>query len=294
MPVGAGLNEPLETYYPRFALVTPPQGTGAIQAWHGYVCPLPIGANLGPITSALADDPAVDVGFEGEISHANACHSEHAEPTWLDCLQRMDITFELLVLEFEHPKHPQVFSVSPRINRQIFPVHPHLRDDQRIYTPHLSQALCLYLASDNVYPSGYQLKTLLDFASIWLAKHLIWQRTSEWFCFRRDLEPFCIYFPGDGRGCATWRSEGWHGFGMPNDLGHVRNDVRNFSFRGFLNHVGRERHYCDEWRGKWVGTYAPHTPQELLRTVKPGAECPCGKGRAYKNCCLELHKSMAN
>jgi SEC-C motif len=203
--------------YPQFKAIEPPAGGEAAQVWIGAIQPLPDDRELGAILSDLEAERAVLILTGGGVAHDPDCRLIHADPPYRTRLANMDARFEVKVLVYPPEKHPQATCLKPKISRRLFPQHPHLYGDE---------ILCPYRPSDNVLE--WNRKTVvqfLDFVSIWLARHLVWERTGA---------------------CAG---------------------------------------------GIWLGPSAGHAPRELLGTVGRNDPCPCGSGKKYKRCCMELHAS---
>lgn len=155
------------TRYPQFAVVQPRPGSGSIHAWEGIIQPFPDDRELGPVFQHLEAEADVIVRA-GRLLHDPECSQLHNQPAYIDHLGRTDCSFRILILAFPPKRHPQAFAILPVISRRVFPRHPHLYGD----------ALCPYIASDGVWVWGEHTVTdFLDYVSIWLAKHLVWEQT---------------------------------------------------------------------------------------------------------------------
>ena len=148
-----------------------------IRAWQGLIQPYASDEEARLILRLLACDKAVDVA-EGRITPPPEVRSimpHAAEPRLTGC----DIAFDVLVLEFEPPAHPWIFSLSPAISRSQFHNHPHLRTDRILRLPSRTlHGLCMYSAAefeiDQALPIVPQ---VLNQAAIFLAKHIVWLKT---------------------------------------------------------------------------------------------------------------------
>jgi SEC-C motif-containing protein len=155
--------------YPQFKVVEPPPGSGSVQAWEGAIQPFPNDRELGAILEDLEIGMEVIVKLGGALAHDPRCGRWHSVPPYLNLVGPADASFQLQVLAFPAKRHPRAFSVRPRISPGRYPCHPHLFVDG---------ALCPYLPSDNVWSWGRNtVADFLDYISIWLAKHLVWERT---------------------------------------------------------------------------------------------------------------------
>lgn len=244
-------------HYPGFCQ-TSPQG-GAQRAWHGILRPLPANEERGLILGDLERDAKVHLLKDGTLHHDPSCHREHDAPWYANNLAGTRADFEILLLDFGPSQHPRVYSTKPAISGLIYPNHPHLRRDQVIWhagTP--LHALCTYLASDGANPADeITLVRALDFASIFLAKHMVWTKTASLTAHQYGKPPRTI--------CSDPSGIGLH-------------------FRPTTS-AGIEY----RWDGHWPGTGAPHTPAELLASIHPDHDCPCGRRAPYAACCRNDH-----
>lgn len=155
--------------YPQFEAVEPPPGSGSILAWTGTIRPFPDNRDLGYILDDLEKESDVLVGIGGQLLHYFSCQRQHSDPSFMYRLSRMDSSFKLKVLSFQPPQEPRVICLAPDISRRTFRSHPHLFGED---------ALCPYCPSEGLLEWGKHTMTrFLDYTSIWLAKHLVWERT---------------------------------------------------------------------------------------------------------------------
>ncbi len=155
--------------YPQFKVVEPPLGGGSVQAWEGEVQPFPSGLELGAILEDLEIGRQVIVELGGALAHDPSCTRRHSVPQYLNRLSSADAAFHLKVFAFPPKRHPRALCVRPEISPGRYPRHPHLFSDG---------ALCPYLPSEDVWSWGREtVADFLDYTSIWLAKHLVWERT---------------------------------------------------------------------------------------------------------------------
>ncbi len=163
----------LRSCYPQFNRVLHARFDGVVGAWRGSVSPFDSVSDVAAIYSALKNDEVVNIQA-GRLRHLqNRCAD--ARDKYLAYLINMEVEFSLLALEFSGGRHSEVYCVTPEISRQRFPFHPHLRDDRSVFWGgRFIQALCTDYAPDRACNS---LLDSLDYATIFLAKHLVWVRT---------------------------------------------------------------------------------------------------------------------
>lgn len=155
--------------YPQFAVVKPPLGSGSIQAWEGIIQPFPSDQKLGAILQDLENAAEIIIRVCGGLVHDPNCTVLHANPAYLDRLSKIDCKFKLLVLVFPPKRHPEAMSLEPLISRKLYPTHPHLRGEA---------FLCPYFPSDGDWSwENNNVADFLDYTSIWLAKHMVWDQT---------------------------------------------------------------------------------------------------------------------
>jgi hypothetical protein len=202
------------------------------------------------ILRLLALDKPVDV-WGGQLitpsgTERIAHHPEESRMT--EC----EIPFDLLVLEFEEPCHPWVFSLSPPISRQVFPDHPHMRSDRIVrLASRTLHGFCMYSAAEFKFKGTEPLvPQILRQASIFLAKHVVWRKTQR--LVNRETGKLIH----DGVGLSS-------DYVYPDSVWQI-------------NPVAR-------WVGFWPGKTAASGREHLK--LDPEGECWCGKGGKYKDCC---------
>jgi len=277
----------LQYWYPQFGPVVPPRETAAVRAWIGRIQPFPDETEFLPVMAHLQQGKTVRVEREGSLTHPYSCTSAHEFE--IPFFPAISASFEVLLLEFPAPRHPRVYGVFPEISRRRYPHHPHLRDDQQIlFDGRPLHALCVYLASDGVLArDDMQLVHVLDFTSMYLAKHAVWVATKRLERFDVDTGIRTIEHPL--RMQVTERPFVFDGIGGVY-AGHYRTDVNFERPEETVQRWLRDGH-CYVHYGAWVGPAAPHFVDELMRQFNRTAECPCGSGLSYGKCCRELHES---
>jgi len=154
--------------YPQFQTAAPPVGSTATRAWKGVIAPLKGSEELGYILDDLANGAVVLVQA-GTLSHDPSCRRTHQRPGYLESLKAVDSSFAISLLVFPPKHHPKAFCLTPEITKRIFPLHPHL---------HADNAVCSYQPNDRVLPwDDTTVTVFLNYTSIWLAKHIVWQQT---------------------------------------------------------------------------------------------------------------------
>ncbi|MEK7992646.1 MAG: hypothetical protein AAB403_02470 [Planctomycetota bacterium] len=249
----------LSRWYPRFARIPVPELAGARRAWRGPLQPLVIAGEVNTIISDLEANATVHFLDGGILHHDPECRRHHSDLWYAGQLRRMDVRFEIVLVDFGPDPHPQVFSVRPEISTRTYPTHPHLRLDKiaRIDSKELP-ALCTYFTTDGSLPQGnLMLARALDFASIYLAKHLVWLRTATLMAFRPGCPPQ-----------------------------EIARDSGLALHSPFCNGNPNPR-----WVGHWPGPVTPHGAAEMLKAIHPSAECSCGSRKAYRQCCRSAHEA---
>jgi hypothetical protein len=278
----------LQHYYPQFGSVVPPLGTAAVRAWRGRIHPFPDGTFYLHVMAHLEANQRVRVEDGGRLSHPPQCMKHH--DFFLPFSRRLTRSFEIALLAFEGSRHPRVYAVSPEISRRAFPNHPHLRDDQpAIIDGKPLVALCAYLSSDGVLVrDDMELVHVLDFTSMFLAKHLVFSATCHLtrFWLDKGQEMICADPDLSVGLLPSGTFDGTHaGFAWP-----YRMDIAPKTIEQRLEEV-LTRGYRDAlWRATWVGPAAPHELREMLANFDEDAECPCGSGVPYGNCHRREHE----
>jgi hypothetical protein len=169
-------------YYGTFTKAGP--SPDAIEAWEGFIRPF-LGCGDDAVALVLDDlraGASVLVGG-GSLSHATSCGREHCRPS---CLAKMTGAgaecFRVRVLVWPPPRHPKIFAIYPEISKARYARHPHLFQHAPVCgvpgSLVLPDALCTYRPGDGEWSwDTGDLVTFLDYASIFLAKHVVWVRT---------------------------------------------------------------------------------------------------------------------
>ncbi len=286
-----GTSKQLNEWYTGFVAVDPPREGGATRAWRGRLCPLPHDHELGATIDDLSSDRLVRVHEDGRIGHDPHCRRSHAgfaQPI----LGHIGRGFEVVLLDFGPKRNPRVYCPRPEISRRTFPNHPHFRDDQMTFIDGKPlAALCTYLASDGVMPrDDMALVRTLDFTAIWLLKHALWRASLDLVCSKDGLATRSIYRPSPGQ--LLTGGQTFYRLRFPDGMNPLisaayRTDVRPFTIYDLVQEATNG--HTDIWRAAWIGSVAPHFTGQLLEGVRPAAECPCGSGLAYRDCCRPIH-----
>jgi hypothetical protein len=230
-----------------------------VRAWQGRVQPFENDTAAREVLRLLAADIPVYVHGGNVIasSDVRGVMPHPAEPRMIDCAT----IFDLLVLEFEAPAHPWVFSLSPAISSQTFPYHPHLRSDRILKLPSRTlHGLCVYSGAEFDFEESLPvIPQFLNQVSIFLAKHIVWRKTQRLFDTRSH----------------ELLHDGLDTIEVMSDLPHESIWQINPALR-------------TEWVGFWPGKVAMSGKGHLL--LDPEGKCWCGKGRIYRDCCLPEDK----
>ncbi len=261
LEISVNTSDVLESYYPQFFETEVPSGTSATQAWQGYIQPFRNDNIAQRLLRAFEANRSVtvDQGFLSVGDQTARLPQHWAEPL----LVSMTTCFKLLVLDYEPPKHPRVYSLSPRICRSLFPWHPHLRDDIPIdYRRGALPALCIYSAAEFTFKAQeLRIVEFMDQVATYLAKHLIWTKTRRLY---RLPDWRVVQCPVPGELIVDCEPR----------VGHK-------SSACFQKTETKSR---GAWIGYWPGNIAATGPEAHLRTIQPHLPCWCGSGLPYQAC----------
>lgn len=267
--VGGEAGFPAFPHFPQFEEVDVPQNVFLIErtvagvpvktrvtpvrAWQGLITPLPDDDGACNVVRALVAD--ADVKVDG--GHVVALDNPELRPIRAETRMReTGLSFDVLVLEFDPPSHPWVFSLSPAIRQRPERHHPHLRSDRIVELPSRTvHGFCVYSSAEFKFDeSSPAMEQFLAQVSIFLAKHVVWLKT----------------------------------LGVVNAKGEVIHDGLSletlYSSVPASNLWQRNPEERAIWLGFWPGTSAENGEAHLR--LDPEKECWCGKGKLYKNCCL--------
>lgn len=271
----------LRLWYPQFVPAVPPLGSAAVRAWTGRIQPFPDGKEFAGVMHHFETRQTVGVEKRGGLYHPTSCKTSHHFSH--NFSNSMTTAFEIVALEFAGSRHPRVYSVTPEISRRRYPNHPHLRDDQQVViSGRPVQALCTYLASDGAVQRGeMELVQVLDYTSMFLAKHMLWVATN-----------FVNYYSVNGNHVRQTANpaallSGDDIFVFDGTAGQSAAFYRiGAAWEHPLQQL--ERWFVQErWKlsgGLWIGGGAPHQVADMYREIRPRQECHCGSGLPYEIC----------
>lgn len=244
--------------YPQAQRVDPPRIEHARRAWRISVQPLSEDEEVDLIIADLERGSDVRVLDGGTLHHDPNCNWHHAYE-YSAHLRSLQQRFEVVLVDCGPHRNPLLFCPRPEISSRTFPRHPHLRlDKTALIDGKPVNGLCVYLASDGVYRrNSCSLIQVLDFTMTYLAKHVVWQRTAR-----------LSFIAGDGTRTVLMNDDTGLGLHLP----HRQTPAGLYV-----------------WEGHWPGPAAPHDVRVLFETLSPTAECPCGSGDAYRDCCRGEH-----
>jgi hypothetical protein len=242
--------------YPQFLATEAPRGCGAIRAWKGVIQPFRDDADARHFLRRVEDGKPIDI-VQGSVYANASMQPEHWADRWL---VKMNLRFQLLVLEFEEPEHPRAYSLQPEISREMHLLHPHLRTDRVVIVGcRPIPALCVYSGATFKYsPVWPRMVQFLDQVATFLARHAIWLRTRIQLPLRFGEK---CRVPQPGEPIFGQRSL-------------VRSDV---NFSGRLDQV-------ELWEGFWPGAASPSGIENHLDSISPTQECWCCSGVKYGEC----------
>lgn len=217
-------------YFPDFKSAGP--FFDAPESWAGPIRPFALcgPADLPLVLGDLAHGAQVLLQ-QGSLLHDPGCPRHHGPVPYVHRMENAEQeVFSVRLIVWPPPRHPKVVALYPEISGRACPGHPHLFQHPqhprlREFPAVMPDALCTYRPSDGEWSwRGSDLVLALDYAALYLAKHVVWQRTG-----------------GGGKGL-------------------------------------------------WIGPQASHEPSDLIRELHPAAECRCGNGRRYGDCCLPMDR----
>jgi hypothetical protein len=234
--------------YPQFTACSVPEGSGASQAYRGFIRPFSDDATARRALQAFEENLPLQVSG-GRID---------ADPPELrthplgEFLIDTAVPCTVLVLEFAGSDHPRTFLLDPPMIPR-FSQCPHLRTDKSIEIDCTSfAALCVYSGSLHRFECGRsRVEQLLDQTATYLAKYIIWLRTRKLYRWTRNGAEL----------------------------------VRPRTPSGKITMAELSRSPDLFWSGYWPGRSAPSGPVAHLATIRPDDECWCWTGRRYRECC---------
>lgn len=160
----------LALYYPDFRLVDP-RAVGrpsASAAWEGVLQPFQDTKDLALILDDLENEADVLISG-GTLIHDGQCRRTHSTPGYFPQVCHAQARYKVVAAAYPDRRHPRAFIEAPHISRYNFPSHPHINGDG---------SACSYFPSAGLLPRNeHTIRLLLDFTSIWLAKHIVWVDT---------------------------------------------------------------------------------------------------------------------
>jgi hypothetical protein len=183
MAARSGPARAISEYYPQFVRVGPPPL--AVEAWQGVIRPFAEcdQNELLLLLDDLAAGAQVLVGG-GCLHHDPNCPRVHSSIGFADQVANVrSEAFAIRLVVPPAPRHPRAIAIYPEISAARFPKHPHLfRGGPRPGLPELScsveDALCVCRPGDGEWSwRNGDLVLLLDFTAIYLAKHVVWEKT---------------------------------------------------------------------------------------------------------------------
>jgi hypothetical protein len=239
----------LSEYYNQFEPVAPPPTV--LEAWQGRIQPFDREDEVAFILDDLAVGCSVMVN-QGTLSHHPGCLREHRTPTYFGRIHPVGQAFTIRMLVFPPPQHPRTIAIYPEISSTRFKHHPHLfRFRGRPGLPEFlcrdDDALCAYRPGDGEWSwTTSTLVTYLDFASIYLAKHIVWVQTGAdtggiWIGPQAAHDPVSLIAELDPRGeCRCGSGLRYVNCCRPADLRAA--DTIQWVRQSYRNRMAQHRH----------------------------------------------------
>jgi hypothetical protein len=164
--------------YPEARQVPVPAGLGARRAFEVLLRPFGSEVGCDALLHHLQENQIVDV-TRGTLSHPTDCVVSHVAHPLRGCVSAC--AFKVLFLDFGAEREPIAFALSPRIDRFIYPAHPHLIHRAFLPRDAPQDALCAYFPSDESLSGDEEaFIRFIDYVAIFLAKHVIWVQSRIW------------------------------------------------------------------------------------------------------------------
>lgn len=152
---------------------------GNLGGWEGPIQPLPPEGDTQGVLAAIWQGEAIRVELGGVLAPAGA--GRRHLPGWLRKVRDLSTTFQVRLFYLDPPLIPYAVCMVPEISWRTHPRHPHLFQGEAPFTYPSLAALCPFLPSDNVWQWGRDsVARLVDFVSIWLVNHMVYDRTGRW------------------------------------------------------------------------------------------------------------------
>lgn len=234
--------------YPQFKPRNVPEKSGAERAYRGFIRPFSDDATARRVFQAIERGVPLQVSG-GRLDAEDGDSLSHPIDEFL---VDMSTPFTILLLEFPGKEHPRTFLLDPLMVSR-FSQCGHLRTDKSIHiNGRLFPALCVYSGNLQKFEGDRsRSEQLLDQASTYLAKYLIWLRTRR--LYRKSPSGLQL--------------------------------VRRLTPGGRITTAEIDRNSDMFWEGYWPGKSAPSGPAAHLATIRPDDECWCWTGKKYGDCC---------
>jgi hypothetical protein len=226
--------------FPDFEPTAVPIFSGGRRAWRGVLRPFARTGEIVDIVAHFEAERAVNILPGGVLHHDPDCTERH-ELSYAGALVNMDVEFEVVIVDRGEVLHPPVYCVRPPISADIYPGHPHPRQNEPALVGSTRvHGLCIHLRSEHTDRGAEMFVRLIDQTATYLAKHLVWVRTVGLMTSDRNGRRRCLLEEGRGLGAML---------STP--------DSRESG-------VG--------WAGHWPGPAVPHQPHDMLQMLSPDDE----------------------
>jgi hypothetical protein len=253
-------------YYSQFSEIAVPQDITALRMWRGTIQPFIHPEEIQHISQNLSRNEPVMIQSGHLIENETPLVGQiESQPV---ALVEMLVEFDIVIRENFGSRAPEAYCINPPISRITYPYHPHLRDDRSIiYEGKCIHALCSHYGPDENC-SG--LIDLLDYTTIFLAKHLMWQASLRMVHLKCG-KALRFHSPSDRCLDSTLPSFSYY-------------SAYQYAFQKRQEDL-RRREFG--WLGNWPGAEAPHDFASNLK-LHDRQKCHCLSGRRYADC----HKTI--
>lgn len=156
--------------------------------WKGYLHPLYPGCDVSLLAAHLKQSLPVIVNSRGAL-----LPTQDVLPLQIESRDELYIPYLVELVYGEPPTTPKVYVLYPKIDRTIFPLHPHMYANQHPLG-NVKDAVCSFAPQDGEW--NWETSTaskLLEWTSVWLANHILWVQIEDWLGPQASHETLDLY-----------------------------------------------------------------------------------------------------
>ncbi len=156
--------------------------------WRGYLHPLYPGCDAGLLAVHLKQQLPVIVNTRGAL-----LPTQDVPPLPIEDKNELYVPYLIELVYDEPPTVPRVYVLYPKIDKIVFPKHPHMYLNSHPLGS-VQNAICTFAPHDGEW--SWEISTaskLIEWTSIWLANHILWVQTGEWLGPQASHETIDLY-----------------------------------------------------------------------------------------------------